>query len=116
MWIFTKYGFFSAVCAHKEESKQPDVDQIMIRARIREHLRALTERFPALDEPIRDSTGTDYKYRVITTKAKWVEILTQLGEEIDYSNFKSEVAATRGHDNYEQSLHKVWSVMHSLQK
>ena len=51
MWVFTKYGFFSAVCARKGSGKygQPvDPDRIMIRARLRSHLDALLKRFPDL--------------------------------------------------------------------
>jgi len=41
-----------------------------------------------------------------------------LGEEIDYDNFKSEVANHQGTAGaaYEHSLHDVWSVMKTLQK
>jgi len=49
MWIFTKYGFFSAVCAREGSGRhgQPvDPDRIMIRARLLSHLEALLKRFP----------------------------------------------------------------------
>jgi len=49
MWIFTKHGFFSAVCARQGDGKhgQPvDHDRIMVRARVRSHLEALKKRFP----------------------------------------------------------------------
>lgn len=44
MWVFTKHGFFSAVCARQGSGKhgQPvDPNRIMIRARVRAHLEAL---------------------------------------------------------------------------
>jgi hypothetical protein len=45
-------------------------------------------------------------------------VLAGLAEEIDYDNFKSEVARHQGRAGaaYECSLHEVWSVMHGLQK
>jgi hypothetical protein len=45
-------------------------------------------------------------------------VLAGLAEEIDYDNFKSEVAHHQGKVGtpYEHSLHDVWSVMSKLQK
>ena len=47
MWLFTKYGFFSAVCARQGSGHhgQPvDLNRIMVRARLRTHLEALKDR------------------------------------------------------------------------
>lgn len=64
MWLFTKHGFFSAVCARRGNGKhgQPvDPSRIMVRARVRGYLKALQTRFP--DQlgscEILDSGGTD---------------------------------------------------------
>jgi hypothetical protein len=123
MWIFTKHGFFSAVCARVGDGKhgQPvDPDHIMVRARVRSHLKALKERFPDLlgDSEIHEFAGTDYAFRVFVPKPAWVMVLAGLAEETDYDNFKAEVARHQGKAGaaYEQSLHDVWSVMHDLQK
>jgi hypothetical protein len=123
MWVFTKHGFFSAVCARQGDGKhgQPvDPDRIMVRARLRGHLEALTKRFPVLlgQCDIQESAGTDYAYRLFVPKSAWVRVLAGLAEETDYDNFKSEVARHQGRDGaaYGRSLHEVWSVMHSLQK
>ena len=69
MWIFTKYGFFSAVNARQGDGKYGqliDPDRIMVRARDRGHLVALKERFP--DQlgrcDIHDFAGTDYAFRI----------------------------------------------------
>jgi hypothetical protein len=123
MWIFTKHGFFSAVCARKGDGKhdQPvDLDRFMVRARVRGHLEALKKRFPQFlgECEIQVSTGTDYAYRLFVQKSGWMKVLAALAEETDYDNFKSEVAHHQGKAGaaYERSLHEVWSVMHSLQK
>jgi hypothetical protein len=123
MWIFTKHGFFSAVCARQGDGKhgQPvDLDRIMVRARVRGHLDALKTRFLDLLGPcaIQESVGTDYAYRLFVQKSAWTQVLAGLGEETDYDNFKSEVARHQGRPGaaYEHSLHEVWSVMHKLQK
>lgn len=122
MWIFTRYGFFSAVCARQGNGKygQPvDPDRIMVRARMREHLESLKKRFPELlDGEIVDSAGTDYAYRLFIPRTVWAGVISALAEETDYDNFKSAVAHPQGRAgaDYEDSLHEVWSVMHKLQK
>ena len=123
MWIFTKHGFFSAVCARKGDGKhgQPvDLDRIMVRARVRGHLEALKERFPDLlgQCEVQESAGTDYAYRYFVQKSSWMQVLAGLAEETDYDNFKSKVARHQGSAGaaYETSLHDVWSVMKRLQK
>jgi hypothetical protein len=42
----------------------------------------------------------------------------RLVDDVDYDNFKSEVARHQGTSGapYERSLHAVWSVMYKLQK
>ena len=123
MWIFTKHGFFSAVCARQGSGKhsQPvDLDRIMVRARVRGHLEALKVRFPNhLGEcEVQESPQTDYAYRLFVGKPAWARVLAGLAEETDYDNFKSEVAHHQGRAGaaYEHSLHEVWAVMHRLQK
>jgi hypothetical protein len=123
MWIFTKHGFFSAVCARQGDGKhgEPvDLDRIMVRARIRGHLEALKKRFPNPlgDCDIQESAGTDYAYRLFVPKSAWTQVVAGLAEETDYDNFKSEVAHHQGNEGAanERSLHEVWSVMHRLQK
>ncbi len=123
MWIFTKHGFFSAVCARQGNGKhgQPvDPDRIMVRARLRGHLNALKKQFPNLLSgcEVQESAGTDYAYRLFVQKPEWIKVLAALAEETDYDNFKSEVAHHQGKAGaaYEHSLHEVWSVMHNLQK
>ncbi len=123
MWIFTKYGFFSAVCARQgagEYSQPVDPDRMMVRARLRGHLEALITRFPELLEncAIKETSSTDYAFRFFVEKPAWSQVLAALAEDVDYDNFKSAVARHQGASGaaYEHSLHKVWSVMNALQK
>lgn len=123
MWIFTKHGFFSAVCARQGDGShgQPvDPDRIMIRVRLRSHLEGLKKRFSGLlaECEIREFPDTDYAFRLFVPKINWGQILSELAAEIEYDNFKSEVASFQGPAGaaYERSLHDVWSVMHRLQK
>jgi len=123
MWIFTKYGFFSIVCARQgsgEHGQPVDPQRMMVRARVRQHLEALQRRFPELLGAcdIREFPATDYAFRMFVPKAVWSQVLAGLAEEMDYDNFKSEVTRYQGKmgKDYEHSLHEVWSVMYQLQK
>ena len=123
MWIFTRYGFFNAVCARQGTGKHGspvDPDRIMVRARVRRHLEDLKQRFPDLLNAcdIREFAGADYAFRIFADKPAWSAVLSRLGDETDYDNFKSEVARYQGRAGtaYDRSLHDVWSVMFQLQK
>jgi len=122
MWLFTQYGFFSAVCARAgagSRGNAVDEGRVMVRARLREHLEGLKLRFPedlgGLE--IVETPDTDYRYRLFMDKSVWVNVVAVLSEELDYDNFKSKVArnleAVGG--EYERSLHDVWDIMQRLQ-
>lgn len=122
MWIFTKYGFYSFVCARQGEGgyhEPVDPDRIMVRCRLKAHLVALKGRFPDLlgDCEIMEFSGTDYAFRIFLEKPLWSKVLACLNDELDYDNFKSSVGLHQGDagSDYVHSLHKVWEVMHRLQ-
>lgn len=122
MWIFTKHGFYSVVCARRGDgnhSQPVDPDRIMVRARVRGHLESLKARFADLlaDSEIMEFPGTDYAFRIFVSKPAWSRVVVGLTEEMDYDNFKSKVARHQGSEgaDYEHSLHEVWSVMNRLQ-
>ena len=123
MWLFTRHGFFSAVCARQGEGEhgQPvDPERIMVRARVRAHLEALKKQFPNLlgQCDLQTFAGTDYAFRIFVAKSVWCQVLAELGRETDYDNFQSEVAHHSGAAGaaYVDALHDVWSVMFRLQK
>jgi hypothetical protein len=123
MWIFTKHGFFSAVCARQGNGNgnlPVDPERIMVRARVIAHLKSLKENFPELlgGCEIQESFGTDYAYRLFLPKSSWEAVLAGLARETDYDNFKKEVSRFQGKSGavYESALHEVWSVMARLQK
>jgi hypothetical protein len=122
MWLFTKHGFFSVVCARQGDGKhgQPiDSARLMVRARVRGHLDALKKRWPSHLSlcDIRTFGGTDYAFRMFVDKDAWSRVLSELALETDYDNFKFEVERYQAHagGRYERSLHEVWEVMHRLQ-
>jgi hypothetical protein len=75
MWLFTKHGFFSAVCARQGDGKHTkpvDSDPIMVRGRVRGHLEVLKKRLGDLlgTRDIKDFAGTDYPIRLIVAKKR----------------------------------------------
>ncbi len=123
MWLFTRHGFFSVVSARAGDGAHGnpvDPQRMMVRARRREHLDRLKAKCaPLLDAcDIVESGSTDYAFRLFVAKELWREVAAALATDIDYDNFKSEVARHQGAAGreYEQALHDVWSVMFSLQE
>ena len=120
MWLCTKFGFFSAVCARKGDGKKHrpvDPDRIMVRARDRKHLELLQEKFPELRPfEIHESAASDYRFRLFCPKGTWAHVACQLALDVDYDNFKSEVKRFgRSGAKYESALHSVWSTMYGVQ-
>lgn len=101
MWVFTQYGFISAV----DNGHVPG--KLAIRARDKkslEFLAALTE------QTIAQNKGSDYPYRVFVTKQELADYLVAQVEDIDYSNFKDRVYASRG-GKFAGACGKVWAAM-----
>ena len=117
MWLFLPEGFYSIVCGRNKNDLETDT--IMVRARIKQHLEDLIGRFPAdlANRSILQTDDTDYRYRLIVPKPTWAKVLTQIGNELDYGNFKSETAAVQGKVGryYVDALHDVWAIMQGLQ-
>ena len=119
MWLATTLGWFSVVCARKNEGKSAMIDpeKLMIRARLRSHLEALKERFSALldSAEITESATSDYAFRIFVSKSTWVKLAMELASDVDYGNFKSAVLKRDGHSAYENALHAVWGIFARLQ-
>lgn len=126
MWLFSRYGFFSAVNARLNGTGQAsdrtlpaDPDRILIRARVRSHLDNLVARFPErlrsipIDE---DAIGKrDYRFMMIVPKWIWTGILFDLGDEMDYPKFKPSVIDFEGKEEYQKALLDVWYRMYATQ-
>lgn len=101
MWIFSETGFISAV----RKNDRPDV--ITVRARDRESLEALAE---TAGVDIAKSPNGDYPYRAFVKPEVFAVWVSDVALTLDYENFKSHIAHTRGYD-YAHELGRVWSVM-----
>lgn len=125
MWVFTKHGFISAVCGRierpggKGRSYEVDPSVILLRARQRAHLEEILAEYASLFPdgvpPVKESATNDYRFRAVLPKSTFVLLMTALANDVDYGNFKSEVAARQGKSMYEQALHSIWSIMYRVQ-
>jgi hypothetical protein len=107
MWLCTKYGFFSVVCAWKDNVQgKVDFHKLMIRSRKKKHLENLLESF-SLDYEIIESKNTDYRYRIIVEKPVFAELVKLAVSGIDYTNFKNKAASIKDFQ-YLNFLHNVW--------
>lgn len=106
MWIVSKYGFFSVV---KKE------DGYHVRARVKRDLENLIAE-TGITEPLQQWPTADYRYRVVLSSQAIPALFEKLGESIDYSNFKSKIAATPTQRNKENAYYEIWRVMYGLQE
>ena len=115
MWLATRYGFYSIVCAHDGTMpvtayKQPHQTLMMIRARKHGHLVVLRAQYPELGKIVKN-TGTDYPYRIIAERDDVMAVVRGLVDEINYTNFKGVVQQELSKDtDYLSFLHRVWAV------
>ena len=101
MWIFTDTGFISIV-------RKPEHPRVLtVRARDRASLEALAARASV---EIKRSPNGDYPYRVFVGDGPFLEWFLDRGGELKYSNFKNQVAKTRGYQ-FAHALNDVWAAM-----
>jgi hypothetical protein len=101
MWVFTSTGFVSAV----RKTDRPD--GYTVRSRDRLSLEPLAK---ATGVKVITSPFGDYPYRVLVEPSLFIEWVADQASQIEYSNFKNQVAKTRGYE-YTHALHDVWSAM-----
>lgn len=89
MWTLTPFGFFSAVRKHGDA-------HLTIRARVATDLDALRSRYLPTLSPTVTGGGTDYPFRATCSPEAWGDALAAMGRDIDYANFKDEVAKRQG--------------------
>ena len=117
MWLFTRYGFYSIACAHGTDGSV-NKKKLMIRARRFNHLKNLQTRFHFLSESeIVRLPNRDYRYRIVVAKEVWADVLSDLVQEQEWSNFKAEAGRYQasGGEDYIHALHDVWHVMKRFQ-
>lgn len=123
MWLFTKYGFITAVSARTGDGNRnnpADPNRVIIRTRLRSHMQNLIDAFPALlgEYSIDEDTKfqRDYRFIIIVPKAVWVQVLVELGNEMDYPKFKSSIVEFPGRGQYHQHCLDIWNYMFNVQE
>jgi hypothetical protein len=108
MWIFTTFGFFAVV--QKQGSPL-----LTIRACVREDLGSLRERYLSSLPQTTAGAGADYRYRATVSHEQLALAMAASTRDIDYSNFKSEVAR-RQDPSRERVYHKMWDALRQLER
>lgn len=111
MWLITPVGFFSVVRKPTDIKAQT----LTVRARVRSDLEALKEAYLPELGPIQESAVNDYRFRAVAPKAAVAQAMARLVQNLDYSNFKDEVAKRQGNTRA-HLYHDVWSTLYKLQK
>ena len=107
MWLFCKYGFFSAV-EHRD-----DPNMIMLRARFRGDLENLINAFFSdAGIEVLSTPRADYPFRCTISKPQWSNAASKIASEIDYDNFKDSV-----HDGTirDMAYLQCWAALRSSQ-
>lgn len=105
MWLVTTVGFFSVV-------RKPGDRDLTVRSRARSDLEALGDLLPTLG-PIEEGAGTDYAYRARVPVGDLAGVVADLIRDIDYSNFKDEVASRQGPERA-HAYGRVWGALREL--
>lgn len=109
MWLVTKFGFFSVV-------RKPDdgPGMLTVRARVKSDLVALRDGYLPTLGSITSSEGTDYRFRARVAKAALAEAVGKIALDVDYANFKDEVAVRQGQGRA-TAYGRVWEALRGLQ-
>lgn len=110
MWTLTSYGFFSIV--QKPEDKARGT--LTIRARVKNDLQALKDRYLLTMGEIIEHEGSDYRFRAVADRDAVSDAMKQAVADIDYSNFKNAVAEEQGCERADR-YNDVWAILYGLQ-
>lgn len=108
MWLFhPRAGFFSIV-------QKPGEARLTVRARVAADLDRLRRFYlPTLSATVANA-GTDYTFRATASREAVSKAAAQMAAEIDYPNFKNEVA-NRGGKKRAAIYSRVWVELLALQ-
>lgn len=100
--MICRLGAFSIV-----RKRSDPIGFLTVRARVREDLEAFLAKCSS-GADVRVDEGTDYKYRATVEREVVGDALFDEAFDVDYDNFKAEVARTSGLDR-EAVYAKVWA-------
>ncbi len=106
MWLITNFGFFSVV------DKSGD-GRLTVRSRTRGDLDRLRAHYlPELGITVAHA-GSDYPWRAVVERQPLAEAMASIVADIDYGNFKDEVAKTLGKERAHR-YGDVWSALYGM--
>jgi hypothetical protein len=100
MWIASTNGFISIV----QHYDQPDT--LVVRARVVQDLQSIFD-----NKRILETKEADYRYRVLVKKQEMAGIIVKMIKDIDYPNFKNQIAIHPGQKDKLHAYHEIWEVM-----
>lgn len=103
MWLFTVHGFYSIV------QKKPN--EWHVRAREKQDLENLRRLSGVFAKVEKSWPGSDYPWRMIVGKQQKARIIKALGEDVEYTNFKSEVGRRADQAAKLPAYHEIWAIM-----
>ncbi len=109
-WVASKYGFFSIVLKDGHHH---------IRSRVEADLQELIAIHPWASEFSNEEwPSADYRYRLRIPQGDpaFGEFMEILFSSVDYSNFKSHIAANPAQRHKLDAYHRIWSILAGLQK
>ena len=110
MWIFTNFGFVSAV-NHRTKK-----DTLLVRAREPDVLEALGKRH-GVNVSVKRTPSADYLYRAEISKRVFAKMMSEEIDAIDYPNFKNSFHAANKENTVpcHSALMSIWGIMYDLQ-
>ena len=108
MWLFTNFGYFSIV-------QKPGTSDLTVRTRVKSDLEALRAQYLPDLGPTMGKAGSDYPWRATVPHQALAAAMSQIVMDVDYSNFKNEVAAKQGMGRSTR-YHKVWDALYGMQE
>jgi len=106
MWLVTPFGFFSIV-------RKDGGHDLTVRARVQQDLEELQRRYLPSLGGVQEHAGTDYQYRATVSQTDLAEAMKRIVLDIDYANFKDEVAQEQGSARA-HVYGTVWSALRAL--
>jgi len=101
MWIFLNNAYLSIV-RHRDLP-----DQLLVRARYKEHIKAAFPHASVIETP-----DADYLFRAVVHEAAVADAICGAIMDIDYDNFKNSIPD----DRYHTACLNVWTTMYTYQQ
>jgi hypothetical protein len=107
MWLFTEQGYLSIVRHRRDQGL------LLVRSRDRHSLATFCARTGVDEAEIEDKQSADYRFHVTCSDGVLIDFMAAAVRDLDYDNFKTRVASTRG-SAWHGALLGIWRLTRSL--